>query len=347
LNAFVGDCLLDPQTGELLLTDLYFIEAPGDQYFLDLACDNWKNKVACGLTTGPGFPALGEASQSSYGGGDFDIIVAAFYNPYIDPGSTVGNSGQLNLAPCAAASTFAHIMIDENVLTVPNGSFPARAGQWGVQLREKGTQEWIDQEMFGAFVNGQLNWTAGCDLPAGEYDIRVVEEIATGPNGAAVSKNQAANGGPLLSNIQTVNLVAAAPQWALTGNSGVCLNASQNNVLVSEADPADPGDVLQCFFFGGGQSSPPCVSIAPLSPLLTLTTPFAVTLGSRELGPEALAAFITPTYTCALNQGNFAIPADYGSASNQEPAIENGEKGLWMRVNGEAVFNRLGIEPLP
>lgn len=328
-NMFYGLSQLDLATGAV---DNHWTYMAGnvtssDQVLLGLTCGLGFTPIGCGFTTGLGFPAVG--GSSSYQGGAEDGIITQIYNPFLPPNGVVMN-GQFGNAgvqtPCGAVAVFGHLQNSSNSVGAPvNGAFPTLLDGYQVLVTPGGGAPMQSQpiELFGAFVNGQVNGMIPCDFPLGEAQLQIVEGADTDA--------------PQSSNPVDLNIVPAAPQWATfndaSGQNVACLNASNSNLLVTQANPASGGDVLQCYFFGGGQSMPACGSIAPTDQLLTLNADITVTLGTTTQNP---AAFIAPGLTCALDQTNFTVKMGI-TADELVPPSEN-EAGLWVQSGKGAVF---------
>ena len=334
-NMVVGLSQIDAETGAVDNLWTYMAgnsTTTSDQVLLGLTCDDWHNPVACGCTSGGGFPAVN--GQSAFQGGEGDGIITQFYNPFVAPNAVVMNGQFQNpgvLAPCGAVAAFGHLMPGSNTIGAPvDNAFPTQLNGYEATLFpgavDKG--QGAPVELFGVFENGQVNGMLPCDFPLGEAYLQITEGADTAE--------------PLFSNPVLLTIQAAAPQWAVfydgAEQKAACLNASKGNTLVTMDNPTDPGDILQCYFFGGGQSMPACESIAPLDQLLTLIATLTVTLGGLAMNPTA---FIAPGLTCALGQTNFAVSADIQVDDLVPP--EPGEAGIWVQVGDVLKCIRLAI----
>lgn len=332
-NMFYGLSEIDPDTGAIDNLWTYMAgnqTTTSDQVLLGLTCGLGFTPIGCGFTTGPGFPSAG--GSSTYQGGAEDGLITQIYNPFLAPNALVMNGQFQNpgvQAPCGAYAAFANVMADASVVGTPvDGAFPTMLNGYQVQLLPEAGEP-VPTELFGGFQSGQFNGMIPCDQPLGEARLQIVEN-ADGDD-------------PQTSNPVPLEIVAAAPQWATfaddSGQNVACLNASNSNLLVTQQNPARPGDVLQCFFFGGGQSTPACESIAPTDQLLILDADLQLTVGTDTQNPDA---FIAPGFTCALDQMNFPVKMDL-MVEELVPPGDN-EAGLWLEVGKTAVFTKTLIE---
>jgi uncharacterized protein (TIGR03437 family) len=171
----------------------------------------------------------------------------------------------------------------------------------------------------------------------GQINVQVPWEFQ-GQSSVAMKVTVAGNTADLQSNVYTVPLANYAPAFFL--NSGTVADALDNTTgaLITTANPAAAGEVLQLYANGLGPVTNPPSSGDPAlgSPLSQTTSPVAVTVGGKQATVFGGIAYLAPG-AVGLFQINIQVPS--GLSSGPQPiAISVGGQTSPLTANGTAII---------
>jgi len=151
----------------------------------------------------------------------------------------------------------------------------------------------------------------------GQVDVQIPWEFA-GQSSVAMKVTVSGNAAYLQSNVYTVPLNTESPNFFL--NSGTVADALDNTTgaLITTANPAAAGEILQLYANGLGPVSnqPPSGEPASASPLSLTAAPVGVTIGGKPATVFGGGAFLAPGFV-GLYQINIQVPS--GLSAGPQP----------------------------
>jgi minor extracellular serine protease Vpr len=171
----------------------------------------------------------------------------------------------------------------------------------------------------------------------GQINVQVPWEFQ-GQSSAAMKVTVEGNTTDLQGNLYTVPLASYAPAFFL--NSGTVADALDNNTaaLITTANPATAGEILQLYANGLGPvtNQPASGDPAPASPLSLTTSPVTVTIGNQSAKVYGGTAFLAPGLI-GLYQIDIQVPS--GLSSGPQPiVISVGGQTSPAAANGSTIY---------
>jgi minor extracellular serine protease Vpr len=193
-------------------------------------------------------------------------------------------------------------------------------------------------------VSVSFDGSGGLSLPGhlhfvspGQINVQVPWEFQ-GQSSVAMKVTVAGNTSDLQGNVYTVPLANYAPAFFL--NSGAVADALDNNTgaLITTANPAAAGEILQLYANGLGPVTNPPASGDPAlaSPLSLTSTPVTVTIGGQQATVYGGSAFLAPGFV-GLYQIDIQVPSGLNPGP-QPIAISVGGVTSPSTANGSTVI---------